>query len=102
MDDARPRTPEADAVLGRHRAEEVVDLLVGVDRHAEVDVGTDLGLDEVVAVHGRWNRGLRQTSGHELQQRHLRGRVLHGDTVGMEVVVGDAALDRLVRDRRGG
>ena len=36
-----------------------------------------------------------QAGGHELQQRHLRGGVLHGDAVGVEVVVAAAALDRL-------
>jgi hypothetical protein len=41
--------------------------------------------------------------GHELQQRHLGGGVLHGDAVGVEVVVAAAALELLARSgRRGG
>ena len=77
--------------------EEVVDLLVGVDGNAEIDRGADLGLDQVVAVHGRGHGSLGETGGHELQQRHLGRGVLHGDAVGVEVVVGAAALDVLVR-----
>ena len=92
-----PGPPESDAVLRRHRTEEVVDLLVRVDRDAEVDRGADLGLDQVIAVHRRRHGSLGEAGGHELQQGHLRRGVLHGDTVGMEVVVGDAAVDVLVR-----
>ena len=84
-------------------AQEVVDLGVDVERDFEVDVGADLGLDEVVAVHGRRHRDLGQAGGHELQQRHLRGGVLHGDAVGVEVGVAAAALELLaVRVVRGG
>ena len=36
-----------------------------------------------------------QAGGHELQQRHLRGGVLHGDPVGVEVGVAAAALELL-------
>ena len=38
-----------------------------------------------------------QPGGHELQQRHLGGGVLHGDAVGVEVVVAAAALEVLAR-----
>ena len=38
---------------------------------------------------------LGQAGGHELQQRHLRGGVLHGDAVGVEVGVAAAALELL-------
>ena len=96
VDDARAGPPEADPVLRRHGTEEVVDLLVGVDRHAEVDRRADLRLDQVVAVDRRRDRRLRQPGGHELQQRHLGGGILHGDAVGVEVVVAGAALDLLV------
>ena len=83
--------------LRRHRAEEVVDLLVGVDGDAEVDVGADLGLDEVVAVHGRRHGDLGQAGGHELQQRHLRRGVLHRHAIGVEVGVAGAPLELLAR-----
>ena len=96
VDDPATRPPEADAVLGTDRAKEVVDLLVGVDRDTEVDARADLGHDQVVAMHSARHGSGRQTGGHELQQRHLRGGVLHGHPVGLEVVVGAAALDGLV------
>ena len=93
VDDAAARTPEADAVLGADAAQEVVHLAVGVDRDAQVDLGAHLGGDQVVAVHGAGHERGRQTCGHELQQGHLCGGVLHGDPVGVEVVVRAAALD---------
>ena len=36
-----------------------------------------------------------EARGHELEERHLRGGVLHGHPVGVEVVVGAAPLDVL-------
>ncbi len=97
MDDARARLPEPDAVLGRHRLEEVVHLVVVLERGHEVDLAVFARLDQVIAVDGGGHRDLRETSGHELQQRHLRGRVLHRHAVGIEVVVGAAALELLPR-----
>ena len=102
VDDAAARPPEADAVLGADGTQEVVDLPVGVDGDAEVDASADLGGDQMVAVNGGRHRCGRQTRGHELQQRHLCRRVLHGHPVGAEVVVGTASLDRCRRRRRGG
>ena len=61
----------------------------------QVDVGAGLGLDEVVAVHRARHGHLGQAGGHELQQRHLRGGVLHGHAVGVEVGVAAAALELL-------
>ena len=89
--------------LAETRLEEVVDLGVGVDGGVEVDHGADLGLDEVVAVDGGGHGDLGQAGGHELQQRHLRRGVLHGDAVGVEVGVADArARSRSARGRAGG
>ena len=93
VNDATAGTPETDAVLGADGSQEVVHLSVGVDRDAEVDEGTDLRGDQVVAVHrAGYGRG-GEAGRHELQQRHLCRRVLHGDSIGMKVVVGAAALD---------
>ncbi|TPW12294.1 MAG: aconitate hydratase, mitochondrial precursor [Acidimicrobiaceae bacterium] len=97
VDDAAARPPEPDSVLGAHRAEEVVHLAVDVDGDAEIDACPDLCRDEVVAVHRGRHRSGRQAGGHELQQSHLRRRVLHRDPVGMEVVVRPTALDRACR-----
>ena len=93
VDDPRARVPEADAVLRRDGAQELVHLGVGVDRVLQVDLGADPGLDEVVAVHRRRHRHAREPRGHELQQRHLRGRVLHRDAVGPVVGVVGAPLE---------
>jgi hypothetical protein len=38
--------------------------------------------DQVIAVHGRRNSDRLLARLHELEQRHLRGRVLHRDAVG--------------------
>ena len=95
VDDARTRTPEPEAVLGRDGAKEVVDLAVGVDRDTEIDRRPHLGLDQMVAVHRRRDRRLGQTGRHELQQRHLGGGILHCDAIGMEVGVRDTPLQVL-------
>ena len=95
MDDARTRLPEADAVLGRHGLEEVVDLVVVLECGEQVDLAVLARLDQVVAVHRRRHGDLGKTGGHELEQRHLRGGVLHGDSIGVEVVVGAAPLEFL-------
>ena len=66
-----------------------------VDAIFEVDAGALLRLDQVVAVDGRRHRDLVEPGGHELEQRHLRGRVLHRDAVGVEVGVRAPALEVL-------
>ena len=87
------RLPEAEPVLRRHRPQELVDLGVHVERGGEVGVGTHAGLDQVVAVHRARHLHLREPGGGELQQRHLRGGVLHCDPVRPVVGVVDAAID---------
>jgi hypothetical protein len=89
------RLPEADAVPRRHRAQELVHLGVHVEREAQVVVGALLGEDEVVAVHRARHRHLVEAGGHELEQRHLRGGVLHGDPIRTEVGVALAAGELL-------
>ena len=96
VDDAATGTPEADAVFCRDALQEVVDLLVHVDRDVHVGARTDLGEDQVVAVHGGGHRGRRQTCGHELEQCHLCGGVLHRDAIGGEVGIAATALHVLV------
>ena len=46
-------------------------------------------------MHGRRRGDLGEAGGHELQQRHLGGGVLHGDAVGVEVGVALAAHEVL-------
>ena len=97
-----PGLPEADAVAGGDRLEEVVDLVVALDRGQQVGLGVDPGLDEVVAVDGGRDLGLVEAGGHELEEGHLGGGVLHGHPVGAEVGVGLAPLEVGRRGRRGG
>ncbi|CAB4608014.1 unannotated protein [freshwater metagenome] len=96
VDDAGAGLPEADAVLGRNRFEEVVDLGVDVVGDSEVDATFTLGLDEMVAVDCRRHGDLGQAGGHELEQRHLGGGVLHGDAIGIEIRVAATALELLI------
>ena len=95
VDDARARLPEPEAVLGADGAEEVVDLGIGVVGDREVCVRADACLDQVVAVDRRRHRHHGKSGGHELQQRHLGGCVLHGDPVGVELGIGLAPLEIL-------
>ena len=95
VDDPRPRLPEADAVLLRGRVEELVDLVVLGDRAVHVLGGAGLRADQVVAVHrgGHGDAGLARL--HELEERHLAGRILHRDPVHAEPEGGLAALPGL-------
>lgn len=105
VDDAGPGPPEADPVLGPRRREEVVDLAVGLDGQLEVGDAAEApaavvlrgggALDQVVTVDRRGDRRAREAGGDELQDCHLRRRVLHRDTVGAQAQVGLAAADVL-------
>jgi hypothetical protein len=52
VDDAGARLPEADAVLGRHDSRKSYTSALFSSVGQVLDLGADLGLDEVVAVHG--------------------------------------------------
>jgi hypothetical protein len=84
VDDAGAGSPETDAVARRSAAQEVVDLPVRLPGALHVAVGADVGLDEMVAVDGGGYGGLVSTGEHELEQRHLGGRILHGDAIRVE------------------
>ena len=84
MDDAGPRLPESDPVFLRRRREEVVDFLILIDRAKEILLGAGLGSNQVVAMDRAGDRHLLLSGLHELQHRHLRRRVLHGDAVGAQ------------------
>ena len=95
VNNAAAWAPKPDAVFGRHAAQKVVDLFIGVDGYAHVDARTDFGHNQVVAMHGGWHGRGGQAGGRKLQQRHLRGGVLHGHAVGVEVGVAAAAFNFL-------
>jgi hypothetical protein len=96
VDDAGARRPEADAVARRRAPQEVVHLAV---RHLRgLHVGRDalVRLDQVVAVHRRRHRRLLAPRRDELEDRHLRGRILHGDAVGPQLEIRGTGLERLL------
>ena len=94
MNDTRARLPETetvldevsvkrpysgalvyDAYLGRSRSQKVVNLLVCLDRALEILNTANLGLNQVVTVHGGRNSRGVHAGGHELQNSHLCGEV---------------------------
>ncbi len=79
----------------RDGAQEVVDLVVHGQRDLEIDARALLRLDQVIAVDRRRCGDFVEAHGHELEQRHLRGGVLHRDAVGAEVGVGAPAFELL-------
>ena len=97
VDDPGARLPEADAVLPRGGGEEVVDLAVlllgrgQVGRRARRAPGSG-------GRSGRWwARRSRDPRAHELEERHLRGGVLHGHAIGPQLEVALARLELLPR-----
>ena len=76
MNDSGARFPEADAVLGSGRGQEVVDLLVEVLGPVQILLALNLGLDQVVAVDGGGDRHLGETRRDELEHGHLGSGVL--------------------------
>ena len=60
MDDAAAWFPEPDSVLGAGSGQEVVHLAVDVLGTGQVLVALDLGLDQVIAVDGRWDSNLKK------------------------------------------
>lgn len=95
VDDTRAGLPETDVVLGACGGEEVVDLLVDADGAIQILLTTDLGLDQVVAVDGGGVCHGGHTGGHELEDGHLCGGILAGDTVWPQLEVGAATGDVL-------
>ena len=81
MNDARSRRPELNAILLARALQEIVNLAVASNAAAKIDLGALLADNHVVAVDAGRHGGRREVAGHELQQRHLGGSVLHGDAV---------------------
>ena len=84
MDDAGTGPPETDAITRRTRTKKAVDLGVRRSRRRHVGVRSTIRLDQVVAVHRRGNRRFVLARLHELEQRHLRRRILHRDAIGTQ------------------
>ena len=87
VNDSTAWSPETNSVFCRHALQKVVHLFVGVNRDAHVDACAGFRQNEVVAMHGAWHRCGGKSGSHELQQRHLRSCVLHGNSVWGEVCI---------------
>ena len=96
MDDARTRSPEAGAVFGCSRTQEIVDLLVLGERLAEILPALVARLDQVVAMHRRRHGDLVAPRLHELQQTGLPQYILEHDAVGPGLQIALARLELLV------
>ncbi len=84
--------PEADAVFVGHVTQKVVDLVVLVLGRLQISFGANLGADQVIAMGGGWHSHLVPTSLHELQQGHLRRRILHGNAIRAQLQIARATL----------
>ena len=95
VDDTRAGLPESDVVLGAGAGEEVVDLLVDANGALEILGTANLGLNQVVAVDGAGVGDRGHAGRHELEDSHLCGGILAGNTVGSQLEIGNATLDLL-------
>ncbi|EEQ36878.1 aconitate hydratase, mitochondrial precursor [Clavispora lusitaniae ATCC 42720] len=87
--------PETQVVLGTGGSQEVVNFLVQVNGSSQILDTTNLGLNQVVTVHGGRSGNLRHTSRHELQNGHLSGGILTGNSVWSQLQVGDTSFNLL-------
>lgn len=95
VDDTRAGLPETDVVLCARGGKEVVDFLVDLIGAGQILLTTNLCLDKMVTVDGGGCSNRGQASGHELEDSHLRGRILASYTVGAELEVAGATLNLL-------
>ncbi len=95
MDDPGAWAPETESIAGAAGAQKVVDLGIGRARGLHVRIGSLIGLDQMVAVDRRRDRSFIATRLHELEQRHLRRRVLHRDAIGAKQQIGVAGVELL-------
>ncbi len=93
VDDPAAGFPEADAVPPGSALEEVVHLDVGVLGTHQVGQRAFQRLDQVVAVDRGRGGDLVEARGHELEDGHLCGGVLHRDPVRGEVGVAHRTFD---------
>mmetsp|Transcript_45480 Transcript_45480/g.75908 ORF Transcript_45480/g.75908 Transcript_45480/m.75908 type:complete len:411 (+) Transcript_45480:1238-2470(+) len=96
VDDSASRTPEAHAVLGAGSGKELIDFLVGDLGLVQVDDGSLLGLNQVVAVDRRGDCRLGESCRDELENCHLGCCVLHRHSVWSQQQVALSPLDVLV------
>ena len=96
MNDAGARTPKSRAVLCGRRLQEVVDLLVLLERLAQIALALDARLDEMVAVDRRGHRDFLAPCLAELQHGRLSEHVLEDDAVRTQKEIAAPRLHLLV------
>ena len=85
MDDSGTRSPETDMVFLRNRLQEVVNLLISLASLRKILRSTHIGTNQVITMYGSRYGHLVLTCIHELQERHLRSRILHRHAIRSEV-----------------
>lgn len=95
VNNTRAGPPETDVVLGARAGKEVVDLLVDADGALEILGTADLGLNQMIAVDSGRIGDRGHAGRHELEDGHLGGGILAGNTIRAQPEVRDTALDLL-------
>lgn len=96
VDNSGTGAPETNVVLGSGGGKEIVDLLVDVNGTGQILGAADLSLNQMVTVDGGGGGNRGHTSRHELENGHLGGSVLAGNTVRAELEVRDTTLNVLL------
>lgn len=95
VNDTGARLPETNVVLASGTGKEVVNFPVDVIGTGKILLTTNLGLNQVVTVHGGGGCDGRHSSRHELQDGHLSSGILASNTVRAHPQVGLSTLDVL-------
>ena len=85
MDDSGTWSPETDMVFLRNRLQEVVNLLIGLASLRKILCCAHIGTNQVITMYGSRYGHLVLTRIHELQECHLRSRILHRHAIRSEV-----------------
>ena len=85
MDDSGTRSPETDMVFLRNRLQKVINLLISLASLRKILRSTHIGTNQVITMYGSRYGHLVLACIHELQERHLRSRILHRHAIRSEV-----------------
>jgi hypothetical protein len=88
--------PKPCAVLGRRRAQEVIDFDIFDERLAQVAFALDPCLYQMVAMDGGGHRDMRAPCLHKLQHTRLSQHILKNNAVGTQEEIALARLQVLV------
>ena len=85
MDDSGTRSPESDMIFLRNRLQEVIYLFISLTCLRKVLRSAHIGTNQVITMYGSRYGHLVLTRIHELQECHLRSRILHRHAIRTEV-----------------